>query len=233
MRLSDGMIIALTGQKGGIGKSTTAVCLAVAAQQRGSRVLLVDADPQATARTWGEVANEAGFLSPSVVAMGANMHKPGQLAALAEAYDMAIIDCPPRHGDIQRSALMVADIAVLPSGPSAADAWALAAALEVVREAQSIRDDLKACILITRKQGRTAVGKGARQVFEATGLPVLATELRYRVAYQEAIAAGQGVTSFAPRDPAAQEVFQLLEELERFSHGEKAGIRFATQAAAS
>ena len=53
------MIIALTGQKGGIGKSTTAVCLAAAAMQRGLRVLLVDADPQGTVRTWGDVAGEA------------------------------------------------------------------------------------------------------------------------------------------------------------------------------
>ena len=50
------MIIAITGQKGGVGKSTTAVCLAVAALSRGMRVLLVDADPQGTVRTWGEVA---------------------------------------------------------------------------------------------------------------------------------------------------------------------------------
>ena len=225
------MIIAITGQKGGVGKSTTAVCLAVAALSRGMRVLLVDADPQGTVRTWSEVASEAGQRAPTVVAMGANMHRPGQLRDVAEAYDLVLIDCPPRHGDVQRSALMVADVAVLPCGPSAADAWALASALEVLNEACTMRDELRGCIVITRKQGRTALGKGARLVLESSGLPVLEAELGHRVAYQEAIAAGQGVTSFAPRDPASREVFTLLDELERFAHGQEASGSFVAQAA--
>jgi chromosome partitioning protein len=227
------MIIALTGQKGGIGKSTTAVCLAALGVERGMRVLLVDADPQGTARTWGEVANEAGLPTPTVVAMGATMHKPGQLPSIAASYDLTVIDCPPRHGDIQRSALMIADVAVLPCGPSAADAWALTGAIDVVNEARTLRDQLRACILITRKQGRTALGKGARDVLESSGLPVLATELGYRIAYQEALAVGRGVTTYAPRDRAASELQSLFDELERFCHGQEASGCFVAQAAAA
>jgi chromosome partitioning protein len=241
------MIVAFAGQKGGVGKSTTAVCLAVAALERGSRVLLVDADPQGTVRTWAEVAAERRRPAPTVVAMGASMHKPGQLGHLASNYDVTFIDCPPRHGEIQRSALMVADVVVLPCGASAADAWALAASLEVVNEARAMRDELVAGVLITRKQGRTALGKNARKVLESAGLPVLETEIGFRVAYQEAIALGQGITTYAARDAGAREVFDLLDELERFSeqskeetrdtarrpsHGQEASERFAPQAAA-
>jgi chromosome partitioning protein len=225
------MIIALTGQKGGIGKSTTAICLAVAAMQRGLRVLLVDADPQGTVRTWGDVAGESGRLTPTVVAMGAAMHRQGQLPDMAAAFDLTIIDCPPRHGDILRSALMVADVAVLPSGPTAVDAWALAGTLDVVREAKALRDHLRGCVLITRRQGRTVLGKGARAVLEASGLPVLETVLSHRVAYQEAIAAGQGVTAYARRDPAAREIQDLLEELTRFHHGKETRSDLPAQAA--
>ena len=225
------MIIAFAGQKGGIGKSTTAISLAVAAFGRSQRVLLVDADPQGTVRTWAEVACEAGVRTPTVVAMGATMHKPGQLPSVASSYDLTIIDCPPRQGDVQRSAMMIADLVVLPCGPSAADAWALAGSLEVVAEARTLRDELQACVLITRKQGRTALAKGARKVLEDSGLPVLSTELGYRVAYQEAIAAGRGVTNHAPRDAAAREVNMLLEEIERFHHGEEASRGFVAQAA--
>lgn len=225
------MIIAFTGQKGGIGKSTTAVCLAAAAMAEGLRVLLVDADPQGTARTWGEVASESGRAAPTVVAMGATMHRQGQLEEMAANYDLTIIDCPPRHGDIQRSALMVADVVVLPCGPTAVDAWALAGTLDVLKEARALRDELHACVLITRKQGRTALGKGARAVLETSGLGVLRTELGYRIAYQEAMATGQGVTTYSPRDPASREIKNLLEEIQRFHHGEKASPDFAAQAA--
>jgi chromosome partitioning protein len=225
------MIIALTGQKGGIGKSTTAVSLAVAALAKGRRVLLVDADPQGTVRTWGEVAGEAGHEAPTVMAMGATMHKPGQLSEVASAYDLTLIDCPPRHGEIARSALMVADIAIFPCGPTAADAWALTGGVEVFREAAAVRSALRGCILITRKQGRTALGKSARAVLETSGLPVLSTELGYRIAYQEALACGQGVTSYAPRDAASREITHLLEELEMFHHGQEARRGFAAQAA--
>lgn len=225
------MIIALTGQKGGIGKSTTAVSLAVAAMERGRRVLLVDADPQQTVRTWGDVACEAGRPTPTIVAMGAAMHRPGQLPQVAPAYDLTIIDCPPRQGDVARSALMVADLAVFPCGPTAADAWALAAAVEVFEEARALREELRGCVLITRKQGRTALGKGARAVLEATGLPVLKTELGYRVAHQEALAMGQGVTSYAPRDAAAREIFNLIDELETLCHGQEARGGFVAEAA--
>ena len=226
------MIIALTGQKGGIGKSTTAVCLAAHGVERGMRVLLVDADPQGTARTWGEVANEAGREAPTVVAMGATMHRAGQLASIATGYDLVVIDCPPRHGDIMRSALMVADLALLPCGPSAADAWALSSSLDVLNEARALRETLRACVVITRKQGRTALGKAARKVLESSGLPVLRSELAHRVAYQEALAAGQGTTTYAPSDRAADEVRALFDEIKEVCDGQEAGWSFATQAAA-
>jgi chromosome partitioning protein len=225
------MIVTLVGQKGGIGKSTTAICLAMAARERGSDVLLVDADPQGTVRTWAEVANENGFSVPTVVAMGATMHRPGQLDVVARSYDLTLIDCPPRHGDVQRSALMMADVALLPCGPSAADAWALTSSLELVNEARALRDSLEACIVITRKQGRTVLGKAARAVLAQSGLAVLEAELSYRVSYQEALAAGSGVTQYCPRDPAAREVRALLDEVERLSHAEKTSGCFLTQAA--
>lgn len=232
------MIVAVTGQKGGVGKSTTAICLAVCAMQRGQRVLLVDADPQGTVRTWGDVAAELGRPAPTIVAMGATMHRSGQLAALAKEFDLTIVDCPPRHGDVQRSALMVADVALLPCGPSAADAWALSGTLDVIGEARALRDDLRACILITRKQGRTALAKQARKVLSSSGLHVLETELASRVAYQEAIAEGRGVTDVraskaADKGAASLEIGSLLEELERFAHGEEGSHGLPAAAEAS
>jgi chromosome partitioning protein len=207
------LVVSLTGQKGGVGKSTLATCLAWHAADQGQRVLLVDADPQATARTWADVGQEAGHAMPTVVAMGATMHKPEQLPRVAASFDLVVIDCPPRAGDVQRSALMVSSLALLPCGPSAADAWALAGTLELVREAQTLRADLLAAVVLTRMQPRTAVGQSARAVLADSGLPVLRASLGYRVAYQEAMAAGLGVTSYAPHSEAAAEVRSLFDEV--------------------
>jgi len=225
------MIVTLLGQKGGIGKSTTAICLAMAALKRGAAVLLVDADPQGTIRTWNDVAHERGVAVPTVIAMGASMHRPGQLDVLARRYDLTLIDCPPRHGDIQRSALMIADAALLPCGPSAADVWALSTTIELIAEAKTLREKLQAAIVITRKQGRTTLGKSARGVLEASGLTVLGAELSYRISYQEALAAGSGVTQHCPRDLAAREVAALLAELKEYVHVEETSGCYPTQTA--
>lgn len=225
------MIVTLMGQKGGVGKSTTAICLAMAAHERGLRTLLVDADPQGTLQTWSEVAAENQISAPSVVTMDASMHRPGQLDAIAKDYDYTFIDCPPRHGDVQRSALMITDIALLPCGPTASDVWALSTSLELIRSARALRE-LVAAVVITRKQPRTALGKEARSVLEKSGLSVLSSELLYRVAYQEALAAGSGVTS-RRRDAAACEVQALFQEVEKLVHAEKKSGCFPAQAVAA
>ena len=209
------MIIAFVGQKGGSGKSTLATSTAAELLARGHRVLLVDADPQGTARTWAAVANESGHPAPATVAMDSNMHLPGQLDAIGGPFGAVVIDTPPRHGDIMRSALMVADVAVLPCGPAGPDAWALTESLGLVQQAQIVRPELHACAVLTRKQARTAIGKGAREVLAGCGLPVLRTEMHYRVAYQEAVTVGRGVAQYAP-GAAAVEVRSLVDELETF-----------------
>lgn len=206
------MIIALAGQKGGSGKTTTAVALAAELHARGSRVLLVDADPQGSARTWAAVAAEAERPTPTVVSMGPNLYQPSQLPTLARSFEHVVVDCPPRSGDVQRAALMVATVAVLPCGPAAVDAWALAESLELVRAAQVLRPELRAVVLLSRVVARTAIGAGARDALAGCGLPILRTSLGFRVAYQEALAAGLGVAQYEAGE-AADEVRALTDEL--------------------
>jgi chromosome partitioning protein len=207
------MIISLTGQKGGSGKTTTAISIATELKRRGLKVLLVDSDPQATALTFAEVATEAGQATPTTVAMGANMCEPDQLPALAEPYDHVVVDCPPRLGQVMRTALMVSDVSILPCGPAAAEAWALAESIDIINEAKAFKPDLKSFILLTRKTKNSVIGKQSREVLEGGGIPILKTELGYRVSYQESPAAGQGVTDYAPGTAAAKEVSALVDEL--------------------
>lgn len=209
------MILAFAGQKGGAGKSTTAIAVACELVHRGRRVLLVDADPQATAVTWASIASEGP--KPTTIAMGVGLHREDQLPRIAAGFDDVVIDCPPKQGAIQRSALVACDVAVLPCGPSAADGWALASSVELVTETQSIRPNLQGVVLVTRKQQSTTLGRTARRAFEECGLPVLDVELGARVAYVEALAAGLGVTTYAPKSAAALEVRRLVTELQRLT----------------
>lgn len=211
------IVYTFANQKGGVGKSSLAIATAAELTARGRKVLLVDSDPQGSARTWAAVANEAGHPTPTTVAMDANLHRPGQLDAMAASFDVVIVDTPPRHGDTMRAALMVADVVVVPCGPSAMDAWALAESLDLISQASTLRPELKACVVLTRKVGRTAIGSSARETLEGCGLPVLNTETHYRVAYQEAPALGLGVVQHAPNTPAAAEVIALVDELELFN----------------
>jgi chromosome partitioning protein len=207
------MIICFAGQKGGAGKTTTALNLGYGWHAEGKHVLMVDADPQGSLMTWSQLASEHQASIPTVIAMGEGLHRPEQLPRLAPHYDHVLIDCPPRHGRLQRAALMVSDLALLPCGPSAVDAWALAETLEMVEEARLLRPQLQAVLLLTRQTAHTTLGRSAREVLETSGLPVLQTELGYRVAYQEAPAAGLGVTAYEPGGKAAREILCLLHEL--------------------
>jgi chromosome partitioning protein len=211
-----GPIIALCGQKGGTGKSTTAIAIAGELHhRRGMRVLLVVGDPQGTTSTWAQKAAEANRSTPMVVAMNARMHLPGQLDNIGRDYDAIVIDCPGRLDAVQRSALQIADIAVLPCGPTGPEAWALTQSVELVQEAMEVRPEMKAFVLVTRKIVGAKIGADAQSTFSEWGLPVLGAELCMRVAYQEAITGGDLVTSYAEGQPAGDEVSALVNELWR------------------
>ena len=88
----------------------------------------------------------------------------------------------------------------------------MAESADVIREALTINPALQASIVLTRKT-RTVLGKQAREVLGGLEFPILQTELGFRVAYQEFLAAGQGIRAYAPRDQAAREVTRLVDEL--------------------
>lgn len=205
-------IIAIAGQKGGAGKSTIAVCLAAEWHAQGRRVLLVDADPQATALTWAEVASEQERPTPTVIAMGDNLRQ--QLPQAAEGFDVVIIDCPGRKSSKRQvGAMMLADVTLLPCGPSTPDVWALSESVELVQEVLSLRAEMHAAIVCNRRTATTE-GRTMREALGEVGLPMLSATLGQRVAYSEALAGGCGVSTYARGGAAASEIRLLADEID-------------------
>lgn len=210
------MIISWAGQKGGAGKSTLAIALATELHRLGYSTLLVDADPQGTASTWGDVAAELAedvpdYTYPTVVAMGSNLHK--QLPALASNYDFTVIDCPGRIDERQRAALAIADLALVPVTPDTSDVWALSESLELINQAQVFRPELAAFLVLNKLRASTAEAHSAREIFAPAGLPILDAELGYRVAFGRFAHEGVGVVEFEPGGKAAEEIKALTREV--------------------
>jgi chromosome partitioning protein len=218
------MIYACLSVKGGAGKSTVCTNLALEYMRRGRRTLLVDADPQGTTRVWAEIAVENGYEAPTVVAMGKDLHRPGQLDRFRDAFDLIGIDCPGRDGAVVRAALMVADVALVPCGASPADAWALAQTLELIEEARVLRPGLAAGVIVTRRR-HTSIGNGARGDLESAGVPLFPVELAERVAYQQAMGEGRGVVALRDRE-AAREIRLLADSIDNLvrSHHEASSL---------
>jgi len=205
--------VALISQKGGTGKSTLALALAWEAASRGGEVLAVDADAQGTLLEALGMAAERGLCPPTVTAMGRGMHSKEQLPRLARRFRHVFIDTPGRSDDVQVSALLTADVAIIPCGQFAGDVWALRAAVETLKRAQTLRPKLRGALVMSRVMPRTTLGQALRGCLGDVGLPVLRTVVTHRTAWGESIGAGVGVAQYAPRDRAAEEARALASEV--------------------
>jgi len=203
--------VAVVGEKGGSGKSTVSINVAAELASRGYRTVLVDADPQGTALVWAGIAAEAGHAGPRTLALGDNLR--AELPGIAAEHEWTVVDLPGRASKRTIGAVLVADVALLPCGPSPADVWALASTVELLGGVREVRADLKLAVVVNRTD-RTAIGASSRAALEGLGVPVLAAALGDRASYREALAAGRGVTGYARTSVAAREVRALVDELE-------------------
>ncbi len=214
------LVIGVTTLKGGVGKSTVTTNLGAHLHKEGYRVLIVDGDSQGTCRGWASVAASADRDTPPVVSMGAEMRR--DLAKVTAGFDVAVVDTPPRLGAEQRAVMLVSDLVIIPVTAGPADVWALQETLALLDDARELRPELRAAIVLNRISKRTSIAAVTRGAIEEWDVPVMAATLGNRVAFGEAMATGQGVTSYAPKSPAAAEVKALTAEvLHRLQEKEK------------
>lgn len=204
------MIVAFANSKGGVGKSTMAVHLAGWTQERGRRVVLVDADVQCSSSAW---LREAVSDIP-VVRLATADDVLDRVPALAGDFDLIVLDGPAGLSEVTRSLLLVADLAILPCGPSVLDLRAVREALRVVNQAQHIRQGRPRALIVPNKvQVQYRLSQELLEALPALGVETLPS-LRLRQACAEAAGQGTFVWRLGQRgEDAASELTAIFEEV--------------------
>lgn len=198
--------ISVLSEKGGAGKSTIAVNLASAFHLNGTRTLVVDADPQGTARDWG-AASDAD--TPVV----AGVDRPSleeDVPRLGEQFDVVVIDGAPRLQEMNVSAVRASDLVLVPVRPSAADIWSAEA---VLKACTAYNTPVR--FVVSAQVVGTALADRVQDALESFDTKVMDARTSQRVAFTEALGAGQSVLQYEPKGKAAAEVRALYDEVQR------------------
>jgi len=208
---SPGKVIALLNQKGGAGKTTLATHLAGELAVGGGRVTLLDADPQGSALDWAQrrLQNGQERLYGVFGLARDSLHQEAPQIALQADY--VVIDGPPRVTALARSALLAADLVLIPVQPSAYDVWASHEMVQLIIEARVFRPALRAAFVINRRVVGTVIGREARAALADQPFAALAAEVSQRIVFADSVAAGRLAGESAPRCAAAREIAALAQ----------------------
>jgi chromosome partitioning protein len=204
--------ITVTQRKGGVGKTTIAICVAAELTRRGHDVALVDSDPQRSAAHWAELGNlefpvyEMALEDMSVSAWAQEVRN-------IQAGTIVIDTAPNARG--MGASIAVADLILVPCTASGLDIDATAQTLAIIKAARERRRDHIQVILVpNRLDGRTLEG---RQLVAELGefSETVAPPITSRLAFVRSFAYGQSVASFAPGDAADKEIQAFADEVEK------------------
>ncbi len=202
-------VVAIVAQKGGTGKTTLAISLAVAAARDAKTAAIVDLDPQASACNWAD-RREADF--PVVVS--AQPARLGHVLSAAEEQgaDLLLIDTPPRAEQAALAAAKAANLILIPCRPAIYDLETVATTVELIRFA----GQKTTAIVLNGVPARGPKREQATEILESMGLTVCPVVFGHRVAFDHAGALGLNAQEYERRGKAARDtklVYQFMSEL--------------------
>ena len=208
------MIITVGNTKGGVGKTTLAVNIAIARALAGRDVWLIDGDRQGTAQTAISIRAEAGH-QPGIACAtypdGPTLRS--QVQQQAGKFDDIVIDAGGRDSTALRAALVLSDVLLIPFQPRSYDVWALDDIAGLVDEARSVRDGLRVyAVLNCADPGESSSDNAdaAAAVADVPQLEFLQTPLRRRKAFANAAGQGLSVLELKPTDKKASDELNAL-----------------------
>ncbi len=217
-----GYILCAVTEKGGSGKSTLVTNVAVQWAQEGKKVLVLDLDPQKSSATWSQMrhAQEDELVEVEVAYIEGNML--GKiLSNLKDDYDVIFLDVPGSDNGLLRTALMQADLAVIPFTTGGFDFLTSSHTLDVLKEAQQLRLDvpqltpLKSAFFLNKTKPNSIGTRGLRNHFAEVLEHVVPcqAEFGYLDDFWGAAQAGMGVVEFNKSGRSARQVRKLASEL--------------------
>jgi chromosome partitioning protein len=208
------MIITVGNTKGGVGKTTLALNLAIARALAGRDVWLIDGDRQGTAQMAISIRADAGC-SPGIACAtypdGPTLRS--QVLQQVSKFDDIIIDAGGRDSTALRAALVLSDVLLVPFNPRSFDVWALNDIAALVDDVRSVRDGLRAvAILNCADPGETSTdnAEAAAAVADVPQFEYLNTPIRRRKSFANAAGQGLSVLELKPIDKKATEELKAL-----------------------